>query len=176
MTKLLPWGIHLAEVNGQCFLALRCFLKFKFSSRNSLNSWAESEHRDQNTMGYYFRNAEHPPVLSFSSCYSQVQPATLPQRSPPALWSPFALVRPLPCHNSAPAPCLPSASRGLQCPEGSQGIGDEALKAYCTRTLPSTHRSHADPTSLGGQENRKTHHLSNSWMSCLFNYIKNSKI
>lgn len=84
------------------------------------------------------------------------------QRSPPALWSPFALARPLPCYDSAPAPCLPSASRGLQCPEGSQGIGDEALKACCTRTLPSMHRSHADPTSLGGQENRKTHHLSNS--------------
>lgn len=87
----------------------------------------------------------------------------------------FSLAQPLPCHDFGPARDLPSASRGLQCPEGSQGIGEEALKAYCTRTLPSTHRSHADPTSLGGQENRKTHHLSNSRLSCLFNYSKNSK-
>lgn len=46
---------------------------------------------------------------------------------------------------------LPSASRGLQCPEGSQGIGDEALNAYCTRILPSKQSSHADPNSLGEQ-------------------------
>lgn len=46
----------------------------------------------------------------------------------------------------------PSASRGLQCPPGSHGIGEEALKAYCRRIRPSTHKSHADPTSLGSQE------------------------
>lgn len=57
---------------------------------------------------------------------------------------------------------LPSASRGLQCPDGPQGIGEEALKAYCTRILPSRQRSHADPTSLGGQGKRERHRLRNS--------------
>lgn len=47
---------------------------------------------------------------------------------------------------------LPSASRGDQCPEGSQGRGEEELEAYCSRTLPSVHLSHTDPTSLGNQQ------------------------
>lgn len=47
---------------------------------------------------------------------------------------------------------LPSASRGLQYPEGAQGRGEEELEAYCRRTLPSVHRSHTDPTSLGNQQ------------------------
>lgn len=72
----------------------------------------------------------------------------------------------------------PSASRGLQCPDGSHGIGEEALKAYWARIRPSTHRSHADPTSLGGQERRKKkmHQLSNSWMTCLSNWMKWDKM
>lgn len=68
-------------------------------------------------------------------------------------------------HFPSPRVRSPSASRGLQCPDGSHGIGDEALNAYCTRVLPSTQRSQADPTSLGGQEikkRKKTHQLSNS--------------
>lgn len=103
----------------------------------------------------------------FCSRYMQVQSST-PRFSHCPCGSPFALSHLPPLHVFVPTTCLspscdsPSASRGLQCPEGSQGMGEEALKAYCTRTLPSTHRSHADPTSLGGQENRKTHQLSNS--------------
>lgn len=47
---------------------------------------------------------------------------------------------------------VPSASRGDQCPEGAHGLGDEELEAYCSRTLPSVHLSHTDPTSLGNQQ------------------------
>lgn len=165
-------------MNGQCFLALRCFLKFRFSSRNSFNSWAGPEHRGQTQVfqpGALLQGRSVficPLVLFLLHAGTASHPLSeVPTRSV-AL---FSLAQPLPCHDFVPARDLPSASRGLQCPEGSQGIGEEALKAYCTRTLPSTHRSHADPTSLGGQENRKTHHLSNSRLSCLFNYSKNSK-
>lgn len=54
---------------------------------------------------------------------------------------------------------LPSASLGDQCPEGSHGLGDEELEAYCSRTLPSVHLSHTDPTSLGNQQPRTTTNL-----------------
>lgn len=47
---------------------------------------------------------------------------------------------------------LPSASRGLQCPEGKQGRGDQELEAYWRKTRPSAHLSHTDPTSLGNQQ------------------------
>lgn len=47
---------------------------------------------------------------------------------------------------------VPSASSGDQCPEGSHGRGDEELEAYWSRTLPSVHLSHTDPTSLGNQQ------------------------
>lgn len=46
---------------------------------------------------------------------------------------------------------LPSASRGLQCPDGVQGFGEDELEAYCRNTRPSVHLSHKDPTSLGNQ-------------------------
>lgn len=46
----------------------------------------------------------------------------------------------------------PSASLGLQWPDGEQGRGDEELEAYCRRTRPSVHLSHTDPTSLGNQQ------------------------
>lgn len=46
----------------------------------------------------------------------------------------------------------PSASLGLQWPDGEQGRGDEELEAYCRRTRPSAHVSHTDPTSLGNQQ------------------------
>ena len=72
----------------------------------------------------------------------------------------------------SPQPGLPSASRGLQCPDGPQGIGEEALKAYCTRNLPSRQRSHADPNSLGGQGKKETHRLRNGWMSSWLNWAK----
>lgn len=54
---------------------------------------------------------------------------------------------------------LPSASRGDQCPEGSHGLGDEELEAYCSRTLPSVHLSHTDPTSLGNHQAGTTTNL-----------------
>lgn len=47
---------------------------------------------------------------------------------------------------------LPSASRGLQCPEGKQGRGDQESEAYWRKTRPSAHLSHTDPTSLGNQQ------------------------
>lgn len=46
---------------------------------------------------------------------------------------------------------LPSASRGLQCPDEAQGFGEDELEAYCRNTRPSVHLSHKDPTSLGNQ-------------------------
>lgn len=54
---------------------------------------------------------------------------------------------------------LPSASRGDQCPEGSHGRGEEELEAYCSRTLPSVHLSHTDPTSLGNQQTGRATNL-----------------
>lgn len=71
---------------------------------------------------------------------------------------------------------LPSASRGLQCPDGPQGIGEEALKAYCTRIFPSRQRSHADPNSLGGQGKRKMHRLRNRWMSNWWDWAKGGRV
>lgn len=47
---------------------------------------------------------------------------------------------------------VPSASRGDQWPDGSHGRGEEEFDAYCSRTLPSVHLSHTDPTSLGNQQ------------------------
>lgn len=54
---------------------------------------------------------------------------------------------------------VPSASRGDQCPEGSQGRGEEELEAYWSRTLPSVHLSHTDPTSLGNQHTGRANNL-----------------
>lgn len=54
---------------------------------------------------------------------------------------------------------IPSASRGDQCPEGSQGRGEEELEAYWNRTLPSVHLSHTDPTSLGNQQTGRANNL-----------------
>lgn len=54
---------------------------------------------------------------------------------------------------------IPSASRGDQCPEGAQGRGEEELEAYWSRTLPSVHLSHTDPTSLGNQQTGRANNL-----------------
>lgn len=54
---------------------------------------------------------------------------------------------------------VPSASRGDQCPEGSQGRGEEELEAYWNKTLPSVHLSHIDPTSLGNQQTGRANNL-----------------
>lgn len=54
---------------------------------------------------------------------------------------------------------IPSASRGDQCPEGSQGRGEKELEAYWSRTLPSVHLSHTDPTSLGNQQTGRANNL-----------------
>lgn len=157
-------------MNGQNFLALCCFLKFRFSSRNSFNSWAGSGHGGQNTgisaSGMTSGHGVFICPLVLLMPHTGIISHSVPDF--PTVFVALLLLRPIfPLHppkpRVCPQPCdSPSASRGLQCPEGSQGIGEEALKAYCTRTLPSAHRSHADPTSLGGQENRKTHQLSNS--------------
>lgn len=153
-------------MNGQHFLARHYFLKFRFSSQNSFNSWAGSGHSSQNT-GISASGVTSGRRVFICPLVLFMLHTGIISRSPPDFPTVFlALLLLWPVFSPAMSlsqPCdSPSASRGLQCPEGSQGIGEEALKAYCTRTLPSAHRSHADPTSLGGQENRKTHQLSNS--------------
>lgn len=50
---------------------------------------------------------------------------------------------------------VPSASRGLQWPEGAQGRGEDELEANCRSTLTSVHLSQTDPTSLGNQQTAK---------------------
>lgn len=59
---------------------------------------------------------------------------------------------------------IPSASRGDQCPEGAQGRGEEELEAYWSRTLPSVHLSHTDPTSLGNQQTGRANNLDTGQM------------